>query len=191
MDDRDARQLFRGLPSGALRGRRLEYDPVSDTLVLSVVPEGKGALAQLYLRTPSREASYVPVVELLGTVIKRTQGHEVVLKSWIVTGSSLFCVVGEAAEFGTHERVRPINERGLVTVDLVSRTCQLWETAQIAGEECFVTELVGAKSSGDELYAIVGFPSKGRLGPVQYCVARLHIRERSLQRVFALEDIFF
>lgn len=191
MDDRDARQLFRGLPAGALRGRRLEYDPVSETLVLSITPERKGTPPQLYVRTPTRETSYVLVTKLLGGLVKVTKGYDVFVRSWLLRGSLLFCVVGEIADVEPYERSRPINDRGLVTIDLASRTCELWETARVGGDECFVTELVGSDGNGKEVYAVAGFPSKQRLGPVQYYVVRLSMRERALDRVFALEDIFF
>src|SRR4051794_7495055 len=124
MDDRDATQLSRGLPAGRLRERRLEYDMVSDTLVLSVVPEGKGMLPQVYLRRLSREEFHTPVVNIFRPVLGRAEKNDVVIRSWLLTQSSLFCVVGEV-EATTQERVRLFNDIGLVRVDLLSRTCDL------------------------------------------------------------------
>jgi hypothetical protein len=148
-----------------------------------------GELPQLYYRRLDEDRYQL----LLARVARLLPSRPVapVVTTWILGWNSLvFCAI---AEMGAQlsARARALNHLALVAVNLMDWSCQTWESTPGLGGDVVPSELIGVDVEGRALFCVAAFGSPGPRSRIPYHVARLDWVKGTVEKVGALEHIFF
>jgi len=193
-NERIAAWVRRGLPPEPLSERRLQFDAATRTLILHGTASRRGALPQLYFRSPD-QPTYSSVSDVFRTWAESRENQviiqgETTVRSFVLVGSgSLVCLVSQTRGAIATEGGTPLYDCGLLKFELSDSRCDLWPDLIFDGASCFVVELIGSDGDSDTFYAVVGVPSPGGIGPVGFHVAKLTWSSRDVEILAPHEDV--
>lgn len=187
-------EMNNGLPPST-RAKQLRFDAPTETLIL----EGSrrdSALSQLYFRRCEGD-SYQGLSDVTHGRLPCEGEFGVV--SWILSpDSSIVLLLARqgtpvqhtSSPVGDRERrAIPIHHIGLFRIQLADFGVDAWGSTDLDADGRFVSDLVGAEDG--QLYAVIGVPSPGGLGPVTYSLARLKWSTRTVHELCTMPNIFF
>lgn len=178
-----------GLPKEALAGRRLVFDPSSETLLLAGTAQVRGELPQLYYRRLSEDR----YENFLGRVAPAlpTKPAAPIITTWVLGwDSTVFCAI---ADIGgeVSASARALNYIGLAAVNLRNWSCHTWESVHGFRADVALSELIGVDVERRALYGIAALRAGEPRRRVPYHVVRMDWEKGSVEKVGPLEAIFF
>jgi hypothetical protein len=187
----------RGLPRGALKGRRLCFDLDSGTLLLGGSwPRDGMLLPDLYLRAVGQPA-YTRVVEQVFATLDENV-DALCVSSWFLGPNSVCgCVVDrarprvfvETSRSESNKTAVPLDFYGVLRVRLLEMQAEFWSAAEM-GPNLFASEIVGMAAGGQSTYAVVGMLRPAQQTVVDYALAELHWSSRKVDILHLLDDAF-
>lgn len=181
-----AQQREAGLPEEPLIGRTLRYDAGSKSLVLNVVTKHASSPTLVFVRR-AHETRYQSLLEVLGESTKVPA--RTITTSWILAPNSL--LYATLATVGAPvERVQrvdspprmtalPVWQKGIMRLNLLDLSYDLWPAHTLESQRIFVNELVGSSDTGGDVFATVS--GGAACGRIDYSLARLNWDDRIVE----------
>jgi hypothetical protein len=184
------KQRSRGLPGEPLYGARLLFNDAAATMVLACsLRRGGIRLPQAYFRSVTQDR-YIATAE----IAKRTFGWsgEIGIDYPFVCQEPRFICLASQYDLSWAETGAPIKSLGILRVDLVKKSCELWDIGDGTTVNLILQRVLGCNASGEEIFATVGFPEPGLHGyQIAYAVTRLSWSARRVDRIHTIDDVFF
>lgn len=181
------KQATAGLPKAPLLDRHVVTDSRGKWILLACRIRGEhGTLSHAFLR-PINEPHYISIGSRFAVLL--ADNAEIAVDTPLFSGDSflychLSCPVGRRASDGSRQ-VTAVEPLGLGRIHLSTQAADVWMPSG-----WFVSELLGCRE-GTEIFAVVGSPAPGRVGPVKYEVSRLDWESKSKTLLAPFENVFF
>ena len=166
------------------------FDAHSATLILSGTARRRGAWPEVYIRRID-ESKYVRVTDIFRAHTGAGDDGELMIRSWVATATSkLHCIISEVGP-EIDDKIRPIIDHGLLTLDLLAGDCTHLTMAECGLSGLVVSELIGASADGQALYGIAGSSTPESAGRVLYKLVQIVPSTRTIKEIIPFENISF
>lgn len=167
-----------------LMERRLLFDPVSETLVLTFAEPSSAGV-------PLQRVFYRGMAERCYRTALPAARNDVSLTCPTLDARGALFVLNYRYVPASEPRIRALGHfDGVVRIDLATGAHEVWRTDEPGGDDCFVSELCGISPDGEALVGVAGFGPDAR-GAVEYAVVGLAWGARRVTRLGALPGVFF
>ena len=185
-----AKQALWNLPEEPLHDLTLQYNAASRSVVLScALRRGRIRFPQVFFRKAAEER-YSSVAELAHGSCE-WEGDIAVQDAFSCETPKLVCLATRY-DLTWADKAAPIASLGLLAVDLEKRSCELWDTRDGVVVDWILQSVVGCSGDGTEIFGVVGFPSATESGyRVEYCIARLLWKSRTVEKLHVLPAVHY